>query len=88
MTNLSFKADRMQTHLFSYRFEDKVWELEITARNAAEAKARLSQLAFAKYDGVLVATIPASLGPLAQVSAWVRNAAATILPRFGSGRHR
>ncbi len=69
----------MQTHLFSYRFDGKHWELEIRARNADEAKARLSQLAFAKYDGVLVATIPAALGPFALLATWIRNAAARML---------
>lgn len=72
----------MQTHLFSYRFEGKQWELEIKASNAKEAKARLSQLTFAKYDGVLVATIPARFGPLAPLATWVRNAAVALMPRF------
>lgn len=74
----------MQTHLFSYRFEGKQWELEIKAHNAKEAKARLSQLAFAQYDGVLVATIPAALGPLPVLATWIRNAAAALMPRFGN----
>ena len=50
-------VDDIQTHLFSYRFDGKLWELEIKARNAEEAKARLARLAFAKYNGVLVATV-------------------------------
>lgn len=70
----------MQTHLFSYRFDGRWWELEIKAANADEAKAKLSQLAFAKYDGILIATIPASLGPLARVAIWIRNAALRSLP--------
>jgi hypothetical protein len=72
----------MQTHLFSYRFDGKLWELEIKANSADEAKARLSQLAFAKYDGTLVATIPASLGAAAIVAIWIRNAAAKLIRRF------
>jgi hypothetical protein len=69
----------MQTHLFSYRYDGKLWELEIKANSAEEAKARLSQLAFAKYDGTLIATIPASLGPLAILATWVRNAATVVI---------
>lgn len=75
-----------QTHLFSYRFDGRDWELEIKARNADEARARLAQLAFAKYDGILVATIPASLGPCALMAAWIRNAAVAFLARFAALR--
>lgn len=80
-------ASKMQTHLFSYRYDDREWEVEIKARNADEAKARLARLAFAKYDGILVATVPASLGPVALLATWIRNAATTLLPRFGSRGH-
>lgn len=76
-----------QTHLFSYRFEDRDWELEIKARNAEEARARLARLAFAKYDGILVATIPAAFGPISLLAVWFRNAAVKLLTRFGAGRH-
>lgn len=72
-------ASEMQTHLFSYRHEGKLWDVEIYARNADDAKARLSALAFAKYDGVLVAKIPAVLGPVAVLATWIRNAAARMV---------
>lgn len=51
-----------ETHLFSYRFEGADWGFEIVARDADEAKARLKALAWAKYDGVLVARISAGPG--------------------------
>lgn len=72
----------MQTHLFSYRHDGSEWMLEIKATDEADAKARLARLAFASYDGVLVANIPAALGPLAIAAIWIRNAAVSLLPRF------
>lgn len=77
----------MQTHLFSYRHDDAEWVLEIKANDEADAKARLKRLAWASYDGVLVAKVPATLGPAAVLATWIRNAAVTLLTRFGSGGH-
>lgn len=36
---------------FSYTFEGKEYAFDIPARSAAEAKARLSKIALARYDG-------------------------------------
>lgn len=78
----SMAVATMQTHLFSYRYEGSEWILEIKAADEADAKARLGRLAFASYDGVLVAKIPAAIGPLAIAATWIRNAATSLLPRF------
>jgi hypothetical protein len=72
----------MQTHLFTYRHDGAEWVLEIKAYDEQDAKARLSRLAFASYNGVLVAKIPAALGPVALLVTWFRNAAVELLPRF------
>ncbi len=77
----------MQTHVFSYRHDNAEWVLEIRANDEMDAKARLKRLAFASYDGVLVTKVPATLGPAAVLATWIRNAAVTIMPRFGAGRH-
>ena len=69
----------MQTHLFSYRHDGKLWELEIPARDAEDARQRIGKLAYATYDGVLVAKVPAALGPLAVLATWVRNATRTLI---------
>jgi hypothetical protein len=76
----------MQTHLFSYRHDNADWVLEIKAIDEMDAKARLRRLAFASYDGVLVTKIPATLGPAAVLATWIRNAAVTLMSRFGQGR--
>lgn len=46
------------THLFSYHFADAKWSLEIKAKNADEARERLKALAWATYDGELIASVP------------------------------
>jgi hypothetical protein len=74
----------MQTHLFSYKHDGAEWLLEIKANDEMDAKARLSRLAFASYDGVLVAKVPAVLGPPAIMATWIRNVATMLLPRFGN----
>ena len=69
---MAFTTD-YQTHLFSYRYGDGEWILEIKARDAQEAKERLRALAFAKYDGEVYAKIPHSIGPLMKIGVWLRN---------------
>lgn len=76
----------MQTHLFSYRHDGATWHLEITAYDEKDAKERLSRLPFASYDGVLVTKIPASLGPLAILTTWIRNAAVWLVDGFATRR--
>jgi hypothetical protein len=66
------------THLFSYRFEGKAYTVDIKAKDAEEAKARLKALAWAQYDGELVTRIPARLGLLARFTVAARNFTHTI----------
>lgn len=67
------------THLFSYRFDDASWTIDIRARDEDEAKRRLKALAWATYDGVLVARVPApGAGPLARLAFGLRNVARTF----------
>ena len=80
-------VSKMQTHLFSYRHDGKHWELGIKAENADDARRRIAALTYASYDGILVVKIPAVLGPFSLLAVWIRNVAASLLPRFGSGRH-
>ncbi len=63
----------LRTYLFSYNHEGQSWLLEIQASSPEDAKARVSRLAFASYDGELKAKVPASLGPLAKLFVVVRN---------------
>lgn len=44
------------------------------ARDAADARARVGKLAYATYDGVQIAKVPATLGLLAKLAAWLQNA--------------
>jgi hypothetical protein len=70
------------THIFSYRFNDRQYTIDIVAKDDTEAKERLKALAWAKYDGELVARIPSSLGIFARLSVAVRNALLARLPQI------
>jgi hypothetical protein len=50
-------AEKWQRYLFSYRFDGDEYSFDIPARNAAEAKQRLSAMGMARYDGEIMATI-------------------------------
>ena len=68
------------THLFSYRFDGAKWTIDIRARNEDEARRRLQALAWATYDGVLVARVPVpATGPIVRLANWLRNAAGTTV---------
>jgi hypothetical protein len=58
------------------------YTVDIVAKDAAEAKDRLKALAWAQYDGELVARVPASAGPFVRIAVAVRNATFTMLRRF------
>ena len=73
-------TQKLEKHLFSYRFNGRDYAFEIPAQSAEEAKERLKSLAWAQYDGVLVARIPAQLGLLGRIVVAIRNAAKTALP--------
>jgi hypothetical protein len=67
--------DGYATHLFSYRFGDARWALEIKAKSADEAKERLKALAWAAYDGELKASIPLAPRRAIRLFEWLRGAA-------------
>lgn len=55
---MSETDDKFQKYLFSYRFEGEDYGFDIPARSPAEAKARLSAMGLARYDGEIKLTIP------------------------------
>jgi len=67
-----------KTHLFSYRFDGASWSLELPAKDAEEAKERMKALAWATYDGVLVANIPLAPRRFVRFFDWLRGAARTF----------
>lgn len=46
-----------ETYLFRYRHDGKEWGFEIKATSLDDAKARLSRMTFARYEGVLKMSI-------------------------------
>jgi hypothetical protein len=64
---------QFDTFLFRYRHAGVEWELLLQASDANDARERIKSLAWARYDGRLVASMPAALGWIAIVAAWLRN---------------
>ncbi|AMJ59961.1 hypothetical protein AXW83_06325 [Bosea sp. PAMC 26642] len=62
------------TFLFEYRHDGDEWAFTIQAKDAADARERLKALTWARYQGQLVAVVPAAAGPLAKAAVWLRNA--------------
>lgn len=70
------------THLFTYRHDGAEWILAIKATDAHDARARISKLAYATYDGVAVANLSSALAPVGVLSVWLRNALIRFISRF------
>lgn len=51
-----------KTYLASYNYEGERWNLEIKARDFADAQARLNRLSFATLDGEVKGSIPMPRG--------------------------
>jgi hypothetical protein len=54
----------LRTYLVSYNHEGARWNLELKARDIADARARLSQLCLATLDGEVAVRIPVPPGRL------------------------
>lgn len=67
------RDEQFRTYLFSYRHDGDNWCFEVKAPNLADAKSRVSKMAFAVYDGELAMRIPHSFGWFARCVVWVRN---------------
>lgn len=62
MIGSSVLDTELRTYLVSYNHEGARWNLELKARDTADARARLSQLCLATLDGEVVARIPVPPG--------------------------
>jgi hypothetical protein len=67
-------GDQHRTFLVTYPHAGEWWGLEIKARDADDARARLRQLAYAKVDGELALSVYVPIGPLARLRAWTNSA--------------
>jgi len=63
-----------RTFLFSYYHDGSWWDLSIQAYDLEDALARQKKFPNARYDGELMAVVPARLGWLAKLVVTVRNA--------------
>lgn len=73
---------QFKTYLFRYNHDGASWGFEIKAESPEDAKARVSRLVFAKYDGELVAKVPVSLGWPARAAMAVRNSTHGLIRRL------
>lgn len=63
--------------LFTYHFGGKSWGTSVFANDPAEAREKIKTVGMARYDGELVARIPAAVpgaGILARLICWWRTA--------------
>jgi len=58
MTFISSVDDEYRRYLFEYRFGHSDWGIQITAKNADEARERLKAISWAQYKGEIGAIIP------------------------------
>lgn len=71
--------EKYATHLFSYPFEGAKWTIDIRARDEGEARRRLQALAWATYDGELIARFPVLPGPISRLVSSLRRIARSML---------
>jgi len=62
-----------RSYLFRYNYEGASWTFEIQAKSPEDAERRVRRLAFASYQGEVVATLPVSSSFLARLLVVVRN---------------
>jgi hypothetical protein len=74
----------VQTHLFTYRYDNARWTIEIPASSEQEAKERVARIHYATYDGVVVAKLPATLGAFGKITVWLRNAVQRLMNQQGT----
>ena len=66
-------TDSFQTYLFSYEHAGASWVLEIKARDALDAKARVRKLHSATFDGQMVTKVTVPNVSWRSVAMYVRR---------------
>lgn len=72
------KGAALLCYSFSYRHDDATWGFEVWASSPEDARAKVSKMAYATDDGVMVAKLPVLAGPLAKAITRIRN---SLFPR-------
>lgn len=73
------ERDASREFLFSYHFGGRQWGISIFAADPAEAREKIKTVGMARYDGELVARIPAAVpgsGGLARLLCWWKTRSA------------
>jgi len=59
---MNSQSDKFKTYLFKYQHEGATWGFDVQASSLEDAKARLSKISRAQYEGILSISIPVSSG--------------------------
>ena len=70
--------DQLSRYLFSYRHDGASWSFVVLAASPEDARARIAKMAYASYDGELIAELPASLSYFARIATAVRNSVRAV----------
>lgn len=77
MSDLGGRArDSQREFLFTYRFGGSEWGTSVFAADPAEAREKIRAMALARYDGELMARIPAGVpgaGLLTRFICWLKS---------------
>lgn len=66
----------MREYLFTYRFDGKEWGTSVFADDPAQAREKIKVVGLARYDGELMARIPATVpgsGLLSRFICWLKS---------------
>ena len=69
-------SEKYETYLFSYHHKGSEWTIEIKAASPEDAQERMNKMPLARYDGVLVMSIPAYMpgaGLFIRAWCWWKN---------------
>lgn len=69
----------MKPFVVTYRHEGQPYGLELHARDADDARARLRSLSFGTVEGELIGTLPAQLSFIGIVACAIRNVWARLV---------
>lgn len=75
-------SNEFRTYLFNYNHAGASWGLEIKAESPEDAKRRLTRLAFASYQGEVIAKVPAFAGTPARAVVALRNVGRRLIEFF------
>lgn len=75
-------SNEYRTYLFNYNHSDAIWGVEIQATSPEDARQRIARVAFASYQGEIIAKVPAVAAVPTRAFVAVRNVGRHIVELF------